>query len=207
MLAARTGKNSGAENKSEIGLQERSSDWHATWGNGTVKTQAGKITAREKEIRAETLSGKDEDLCADRAQARAISLAAKSERDLTEERDCSWKRGRQLRLLTVGPGSLLTGRKKNSKPVQHGTKTTTSNWDLEEWSLAAPIEKPKWKQKSARDLETETAQDKNLYTTIRVAKTKLIDGTKMATQETFRREKSSRRKMNNPYKIQNRFFS
>jgi hypothetical protein len=87
--AARTGKNSGAQNKSETGLQERSSDWHETWGNGTAKTQAGEITAREKEIRAETLSGKDEDLRADRAEERAGSLAAKSERDLTEERDCS----------------------------------------------------------------------------------------------------------------------
>jgi hypothetical protein len=58
-------------------------------GNGTAKTQAGKITAREKEIQAETLSGKNEDLRVDRAEPRAGSLAARSERDLTEERDCS----------------------------------------------------------------------------------------------------------------------
>jgi hypothetical protein len=45
------------------------------------------------------------------------------------------------------------------------------------------LEKPRQKQKSARDLETEAAQEKNLYTTIRTAKTKLLDGTKTATKK------------------------
>jgi hypothetical protein len=60
-----------------------------------------------------------------------------------------------------------------------------------ERSLAAPNEKLKQKQKSARDLETKAAQEKNRYTTIRAVRTKSLDGTTAATQETSRREKST----------------
>jgi hypothetical protein len=73
-----------------------------------------------------------------------------------------------------------------------GTSSTqTSNKDLVEQSLAAPNEKLKQKQKSARDLETKAAQEKNCYTTIRAVRTKSLDETTIATQETSRHEKST----------------